>query len=331
MADAAAVEAQAGDKLAFFIDLEPAASDMKADVLEGLSKSPKELSPKYFYDRRGSELFDRITLVPEYYVGRTEIALLRRIGAQIAADIGPQATVIELGSGASVKIRALLDALDSPSLYCGVDISRSFLLASCLSLKDAYPDLPVGAVCADFTKPFDLPAEHFGENWRLAFFPGSTIGNFTPEVAIEVLKAVRAELRENDSLLIGVDLKKDVEILKRAYDDAQGVTAAFNLNILHNINNTLGAAIPVEKFRHRAIYNEEKGRIEMHLEAAEAFEAQIAGRTFSFAKGETIHTENSHKYTVEEFDALAEAAGFRPHDTWIDEDELFSVRLMRAV
>lgn len=331
MTDAASSPDQAGDDLAFFIDLEPQDSDMMAEVVEGLSATPKGLSPKYFYDQRGSELFDRITMVPEYYVGRTEIALLRQIGAELAADIGPDATVIEYGSGASVKIRTLLDALEKPHLYAGVDISRNFLLESCRALKADYPDLPIGAICADFTRPFEIPAKLFGDHWRLAFFPGSTIGNFTPDQAVEVLKAIRSELRPDDSLLIGVDLKKDRDVLERAYDDSQGVTAAFNLNVLHVINRVLEADIPVENFSHRAVYNEDKGRVEMHLVAEEAVSFTIGGHDFSLEKGETIHTENSHKYSEEEFNALAARAGFKPHRIWIDDNRLFSVRLMRAV
>lgn len=331
MTDAASSPEQAGEDLAFFIDFEPADSDMLAEVTDGLSATPKGLSPKYFYDQRGSELFDRITLVPEYYVSRTEIALLRQIGPDLADHIGPDATVIEYGSGASVKIRTLLDALDTPHLYVGVDISKTFLLDSCRALKTDYPDLPIGAVCADFTKPFEIPDELFGDQWRLAFFPGSTIGNFTPENAVQVLKAIRSELRQNDSLLIGVDLKKDRETLERAYDDAQGVTAAFNLNVLRVINRVLDADIPVDKFSHRAVYNEDKGRVEMHLVAAEPVSFTVGDQKVSLEAGETIHTENSHKYSEAEFNDLAAQAGFRPHKIWIDDNNLFSVRLMRAV
>jgi len=330
MTDAAPKGEKTGEALDFFLDFEPPTGDMLSDVLEGLSQSPKGLSPKYFYDQRGSELFDRITYVPEYYVSRTEIALLRAMSAELAEDIGPEASVIEYGSGASVKIRTLLDALINPHLYVGVDISRDFLIESCEAIKRDYPDLPVGAICADFTRPFDVPEDRFGKNWRLAFFPGSTIGNFTPEAAVEVLKAVRSELREDDSLLIGVDLLKDAKTLERAYDDAQGVTAAFNLNVLHNINASLDADIPVEAFSHRAVFNPDAGRVEMHLVAGRDVSFTIGGTTFSLTQGEHIHTENSHKYSVEGFDALAAKAGFKPHRIWMDEEKLFSVRLMRA-
>lgn len=319
------------ENLAFFRDYEPGASDMKADVLAGLSKSLKTLLPKYFYDQRGSELFDRITELPEYYVARAELEVLRRIGPELAEHVGPGANVLEYGSGSSLKIRTLLDALDAPHLYVGVDISREHLLAACAELAADYPDLAVGAICADFTVPFEIPEKEFAENWRLGFFPGSTIGNFEPADACKVLQAIRAELRPNDSLLIGVDLKKDPAVLEAAYDDAQGVTAAFNLNLLTHINRQLGADIPEDGFTHLARYNPEKGRVEMHLRAARDLGFTIAGQHFSMAEGETIHTENSHKYTREEFDDLAASAGFRPHKFWTDEQELFSVRLMRAV
>jgi len=330
MTGSAAPAAEPGDDLAFFIDFEPPEDDMLSEVVAGLSAEPKGLSPKYFYDQRGSELFDRITLAPEYYVSRTEIGLLRSVGPELAADVGPEATVIEYGSGASVKIRTLLDALERPHLYVGVDISKAFLLESCRALKADYPDLPIGAICADFTKPFQIPEDRFGDHWRIAFFPGSTIGNFTPDAAVEVLKAIRSELRPDDSLLIGVDLKKDRETLERAYDDAQGVTAAFNLNILKVINRVLKADIPVEAFTHRAVYNAEMGRVEMHLAATRDVSFSVGGHAFEMAAGETIHTENSHKYTEAEFNALAARAGFRPHRIWIDDENLFSVRLMRA-
>lgn len=317
--------------LAFFHDFHPGAADMRADVLAGLSRPQKGLPPKYFYDERGSKLFDRITELSEYYVTRAELSVLRRIGPELAETVGAGANVLEFGSGSSVKIRTLLDALEQPHLYVGVDISRDHLLSACRDLASDYPALKVGAICADFTQAFPIPERTFGEHWRLGFFPGSTIGNFEPEEAKDVLRALRAALRPDDSLLVGVDLRKDATRLEAAYDDAEGVTAAFNLNVLTHINRELGADIPVDAFAHVARWNPGKGRVEMHLEAQRDFGFAVAGQDFTMRAGETIHTENSHKYTRESFDALAAEAGFRPHRYWTDDSGLFSVRLMRAV
>ncbi len=318
-------------ELSFFRDFHPGAADMRADVLEGLSRPQKGIPPKYFYDQRGSALFDRICELDEYYVTRSELSILRRIGPELAAHVGPEANVLEFGSGSSVKIRTVLDALERPYLYVGVDISREHLLAACRDLARDYPDLTVGAICADFTEPFQIPEREFGERWRIGFFPGSTIGNFEPEAAKNVLRAMRAELRPDDSLLIGVDLQKDAARLEAAYDDAEGVTAAFNLNVLTHINRELDGDIPEDAFEHLARYNPDLGRVEMHLRALRDIEFTVAGQRFAMKAGETIHTENSHKYTREGFDALAAEAGFRPLEYWTDAEGLFSVRLMRAV
>jgi dimethylhistidine N-methyltransferase len=317
--------------LAFFYDRQPDAADMRGDILAGLSRPRKSIPPKYFYDAPGSALFDRITELPEYYPTRAELSILRAIGPELAAHVGPEANVLEFGSGSSLKIRTLLDALERPHLYVGVDISREHLLAACRDLKRVYPHLAVGAICADFTHPFRIPEREFGAHWRVGFFPGSTIGNFEPEEAKTVLRAMRAELRPNDSLLIGVDLQKDADMLQAAYDDAAGVTAAFNLNVLSHINRALGADIPVDAFAHEVRYDADHGRIEMYLRALRDLEFTVAGQVFVMRAGERIHTENSHKYTRESFDALAAEAGFRPYQYWTDADGLFSVRLMRAV
>jgi dimethylhistidine N-methyltransferase len=323
--------ATAPDALAFFIDLEPPAGDFRSDVLEGLAKPQKTISPKHFYDERGSQLFDEITRAPEYYVTKTERGILERAAPGTAKIVGPNAAVLELGSGSSVKIRTLLDALDKPALYAALDISRDHLLASAAGLSADYPDVKVGAICADFTQPLELPEDLFaGAGRRLVFFPGSTIGNFDPDAAENVLRTARGLLRRGDFMLIGFDLKKRAEILERAYDDAGGVTAAFNRNLLTRINAELGGTIDVDAFEHRAVYNADKGRVEMHLVATSDTEFEVAGRRFAMKRGETIHTENSHKFEGGEFDALAARAAFAPVESWTDADGLFCVRLYEA-
>lgn len=316
--------------LAFFHDHHPHADDMRADVLDGLKRPQKSIPPKYFYDAEGSRLFDRITALPEYYVTRAEIATLDRVSGALREAAGEGASVLEFGSGSGVKIRTLLGALARPHSYVAVDISREHLLEACAALARDHADVRIGAVCADFTKAFPMPEDAFGAGRRVAFFPGSTIGNFEEQEAADLLRALRAHLRAGDFLLIGADLQKESRRLDAAYDDSGGVTAAFNLNLLTRINRELGGDIPVEAFTHRARYEPGKGRVEMHLCARRDLAFTVAGERFRMRAGETIHTENSHKYTREGFDALAGQAGFRPHLYWTDSDGLFSVRLMRA-
>lgn len=316
--------------LAYFVDLEPPQGDFLNDVLAGLSASPKTLSPKYFYDKRGSELFDAICAAPEYYVTRTEQALLKTIIGEVSALTGPGAVIVEYGSGSSWKIRTLIEGLERPAEYLAQDISRDHLIEAAEAIAAGYPDLRVGAVCADFMQTFDLPDDitPTPPGRRLGFFPGSTIGNLTRPEAAAMLTRIAKQLGDGAGFLVGVDLLKDTDVLTAAYDDAGGATAAFNLNLLHRMKAELGADLDVEGFRHRARFNEAEERIEMHLEAIGAQTIRLAGQSFAFADGESIHTENSHKYTIKGFQALARQAGFTPAAVWTDPDELFSLHYL---
>lgn len=311
-----------------FYDLHPAPADFRAEVLSGLARSSKRLSPKFFYDRRGSQLFDAITELPEYYPTRTEIGILKKHGETIADFLGEDCLLLELGSGSSKKIRVLLDAL-KPAAYMPMDISREHLLGSAQALVADYPALEVHAACADFAADFELPycPEHLS---RAAFFPGSSIGNFEPAQARELLQRVADYLGEGGKLLIGVDLKKDAGVLHAAYNDEQQVTAAFNLNLLQRINRELGADFDLQAFSHDAFYNASEGRVEMHLVSRSEQTVTVAGESFDFDEGETIHTESSYKYDVEEFLSLAERAGFVSDQVWTDDQQLFSVHCLRC-
>jgi len=312
-----------------FYDLHPAAADFRVEVLSGLARSSKRLSPKFFYDRRGSQLFDVITELPEYYPTRAEISILKKHGETIADFLGQDCLLLELGSGSSQKIRVLLDAL-KPAAYMPMDISREHLLGSAQALAADYPALEVHATCADFAADFELPycPEHLS---RVAFFPGSSIGNFEPAQAHELLQRVADYLGEDGKLLIGVDLKKDAGVLHAAYNDDQQVTAAFNLNLLQRINRELGADFDLQAFSHDAFYNASEGRVEMHLVSRSEQIVTVAGESFDFDEGETIHTESSYKYDVEEFLSLAERAGFVSDQVWMDDRQLFSVHCLRCI
>lgn len=312
-----------------FYDGHPTSVDVCQEVLEGLLQTPRRISPKYFYDRRGSELFEAITQTPEYYPFRTEVELLEQYGDEMAALLGKDVQLIELGSGSSRKIRLLLDALQ-PSAYMPVDISRDFLLESAGALAADYPGLEVHAICADFTRGLKLPRTIKGLP-RTAFFPGSSIGNFEPEQAVQLMQNVANMLGSGGHLLIGVDLQKDHVILNRAYNDEAGYTAAFNLNLLSHINNVLGADFNLDCFRHCAYYNATAERVEMHLVSGCIQQVNIGDRRLSFYHGDTIHTENAYKYTYDGFTALAVLAGFEPVKVWMDEREYFSVHCLRVV
>jgi len=309
-------------------DLHPPAADLRREVLAGLSGQQKQLSPKFFYDAHGSALFDAITALPEYYPTRTEIAILRGCRAELAQLLGPGTVVIEPGGGNGAKARLLLDSL-APRAYAPIDIARNPLFEAADGLAADYPAIDVHAICADFSRSLQLPALPTGER-RVAFFPGSSIGNFDREHAVALLQRLAELVGPGGALLIGVDLQKDAARLESAYDDVQGVTAAFNLNMLARLNRELGADFRLERFAHRAHYDEEAGRIEMHLVSRAAQQARIDDKTFAFAEGETIHTENSYKYTPEGFAALAAAAGFRPLREWHDPDDLFAVFLFEC-
>jgi len=298
------------------------ATGMRDEVLASLLAMPKTLSAKYFYDEHGSRLFERICRLPEYYPTATEIAILAAHRDDIASALGPGAAIVEYGSGASEKIRILLDALDRPAAYVPVDISRRHLIWSAARLAESYPDLPVQPVAADFTQSFrlpDLPGRSVG------FFPGSTIGNFTPDQAAAFLRTAARTLGPGSALVVGFDLVKETAVLEAAYNDAQGVTASFNLNVLARLNRELGADFPLDAFAHRAWFNPREGRIEMHLEARAALAVNIAGAKVRFRVGETIHTENSYKYTPRRIKALAARAGWTVRRLWTDPKAWFAV------
>lgn len=312
-------------------DLRGPQTGFLADVLTGLAQAQKRIPPKYFYDADGSHLFEAICALPEYYPTRAEMALMDAHAADMATRLGAQIQLIEFGSGASTKTQRLIDAA-RPSRYVPIDISESALIEACARLSRAYPRLLIHAVCADFSEPLQLRAPILVDDHpRLVYFPGSTIGNFTPAEARAFLQRIAALLGPGGRLLIGVDLKKDRAILEAAYNDAQGVTARFNLNLLVRANRELGADFDIERFRHRAFYNMEQGRIEMHLDSLVAQTVNIAGRKFAFRAGESIHTEISCKYGLSEFQEMGRTAGFDPLAVWTDADELFSVHLMQAV
>jgi L-histidine N-alpha-methyltransferase len=318
-----------------FHDLAPREESFRDAVLAGLSRPRKSIPCKFFYDERGSALFEEICRLPEYYPTRTETAILEQNAAAIAARMGPHCAIVEFGSGASRKARLLLDALDRPAAYVAVDISREHLREATASLAEDFPALPVVAVCADYTHPFRLPPLPEGAEKRVGFFPGSTIGNFQPEEAEAFLVNCRRLLapggdRPGGDMIIGVDLKKDPDVLDAAYNDRAGVTAAFNLNLLERINRELGADLDIDRFEHFAFYSAAKGRVEIYIRSLVDQEVRIAGTRFRFDEGELIHTEYSCKYSVGEFRQLARRAGFRPADTWVDRGELFSVHYFEA-
>lgn len=300
----------------------------RADVLNGLAQRQKAIPARWFYDLAGSELFERITTLPEYYPTRTEAALLAAHAAEVAALVGRGRAVVEFGSGSSVKTPLLLKEMDAAA-YVPIDISGDFLRQSSIDLAAKFPDLPVIPIEADFMKPVPLPAATAGLA-MLGFFPGSTIGNMVPYTAVDLLRSMRQTLGSRSHLLIGIDRVKDIGRLVAAYDDAQGITARFNLNLLERINRELGGDIPVDRFRHVARWNEDWSRIEMHLEAIEDVAFTISGRSMTMRRGETIHTENSHKYTPNQARLMLQAGGWTPQAQWSDEDENFLVVLAEA-
>ncbi|GJE83781.1 MULTISPECIES: L-histidine N(alpha)-methyltransferase [Methylorubrum] len=299
-----------------------------ADVWDGLGASPKALPAKYFYDAAGSALFEEITVLPEYYPTRTELGILDARGPAIAALLPEGAALVEFGSGSTAKLRRLLRHLPGLSAYLPVDVSGEFLREQAETLRGDFPGLAVEPVVADFTRPFALPPG-YGDRALAGFFPGSTIGNFEPNEAARLLDVFGRILGTGATLVLGVDLVKDRAVLEAAYDDAAGVTAAFNLNLLHRINRELDGAIDPDSFAHRAVFNEAASRIEMHLVSRRAQTVRVAGRSFSFREGESIHTENSYKYTLDGFRALAARAGWASVEAWTDADGLFSVHALR--
>jgi len=307
--------------------LPPRDSSLHDEALAGFAASPKHISPKFFYDRRGSELFEQICLQPEYYLTRTEEGILAEAADDIRQIVGPQSNLIELGSGASRKVRLLLEGL-RPASYLGIDISEDFLLSSTRRLAADYPWLDVHAACSDFSDGLQLP-DDFTLDHPLVFFPGSSIGNFTPPQARRLLGHLHDILPPGAGVLIGVDLVKDKATLEAAYNDRAQVTAAFNLNLLQRIRRELDSDIDPARFVHRAFFNEDESRIEMHLVSRMTQTVTLEGRPFRFEAGESLHTENSYKYSLQGFTELAGSAGLESSGQWTDPRQLFSVHYLQ--
>jgi dimethylhistidine N-methyltransferase len=303
-------------------------TDFLRDVLDGLGAAQKTIPCKYLYDARGSQLFDAITQLDAYYPTRTETSILTDYAADIAQAVGPRARVVEYGSGSSVKTRLLLDALERPASYVPLDISADHLAASAERLQTEYPDLHVAPVVADYTAPFELP-DTPGRR-TLVFFPGSTIGNFDPDEAHAFLELMREAAGPDGAVLIGVDLRKDAQTLEQAYDDDQGVTAEFNLNLIARINRELGGTLDPDGFRHEAVWNADAGRVELYLVSLREQQARVGEERVRFARGERIHTENSYKYSLDGFGRLAARAGLHVDRVWTDPQSRFSVQLLTA-
>jgi dimethylhistidine N-methyltransferase len=311
-------------------DRAPDASRFRDDVWAGLAQPQKTLPCKYFYDARGSALFEAICDLPEYYPTRTELSIMESHAGAMSERLGPQCLLVEYGSGSSRKTRLLLDRLRDPAGYVPIDISSAALADSTRALARSYPGLEVLPVCADYTAPFEVPHPRAPVRRRGVYFPGSTIGNFTPPQAQRFLARMARVAGADGVLLVGVDLRKDRATLERAYDDAAGVTAEFNRNLLARINRELGGDFDLARFAHRARWDESAGRVEMHLVARVAQTVRVAGRPFAFTEGETIHTENSYKYDVAHFAALAAGVGLRVREVWMDPERRFSVQLLAA-
>jgi dimethylhistidine N-methyltransferase len=303
-------------------------ADELDEIIDGLSQSEKMISPKYFYDERGSQLFDEITRLPEYYPTETELGIMRAHVDDIAGLVGKHASLIEFGSGSSLKTRVLLEHMDELAVYVPVDISEDHLLHSAREIRAEFPGLEVLPVVADFTQEFQLPSPTIMPVRNVVYFPGSTIGNFRHEAAHELLKVMHHEAGVGGALLIGVDLQKDPEIIRRAYNDNAGVTAKFNLNMLRHLNREFDTDFDLDAFEHSAEYNEDEGRVEVRLVSDQEQEVTVGDTSFSIDKDEAILTEYSHKYTLEGFAAMAKAAGFKVERVWMDAERLFSVQFL---
>lgn len=311
------------------IDLQPDTSDLLEESIAGLRASPRQLPCKYFYDAEGARLFEQICELPEYYPTRTEVGILKQHLPEMAKLIGTHARIVEYGSGAGTKIRLLLDALREPVAYTPIDISREQLAAAAEELQRDFAELEIQPVCADYSSALTLPSPQRAFARSVVFFPGSTIGNFPQTEALALLKRFARLAAQGDQpggLLIGVDVKKSRERIEAAYNDNQGVTADFNLNILKRLNREIGANFELEHWQHHAFWNEQSGAIEMHLVSRREQQVRINGDRFTFAEGDSVHTENSFKYSPEEFTELAAQAGFVRRGLWQDEEQLFSVQ-----
>jgi L-histidine Nalpha-methyltransferase len=301
---------------------------LTSGVIEGMRKHPRQLSPVWFYDELGSFLFDSICELPEYYLTRTELQIMRQHATDMAHHIGPDAAIIELGSGTSTKTRELLNHLEKPAAYVPVDISRDHLLDAASAIARDYSTLRVIPICADFTRQFDLPVSLHAARRRVVYFPGSTLGNFDQEQAHDLLKRMRQIIGSNGAVLIGIDLKKDPRILERAYNDGAGVTAEFNVNALRHLNRELGTDFDLEAFEHVAVWVENQSRVEMHLVSKRDQVVHVGDENVHIEKGEHLTTEFCHKYTLESFADLAATAGLSVSRVWMDPARLFSVQLL---
>ncbi len=299
-----------------------------SEIVDGLSADQKQISPKYFYDERGSQLFDEITQLPEYYLTNTELGIMRDNIDEIVALVGKQASLIEFGSGSSLKTRVLLEHLSELAAYVPVDISEEHLHTSADEIRSEFPHVDILPVVADFTRRFDLPTPMVMPVRNVVYFPGSTIGNFEHDMAMELLRVMHLEAGKNGALMIGVDLQKDPKVIEDAYNDSAGVTAEFNLNMLQHLNRDYGADFDVSEFTHSASYDEDKGRVVIELVSQTDQVFQVADTTFDIADGEAILTEYSHKYTLDGFAAMANAAGFSVEKVWTDAKQLFSVQFL---
>jgi len=302
-----------------------------AEVLDGLNAAQKKISPKYFYDERGSRLFDEICELPEYYLTRTEIAIMRDSAHEMAEEIGPQANIVEFGIGSGLKTKLLLEALDRPASFAPVDISEKHLEETVNALADEFPEIEMLPVAADFTQPFSLPQSRVHSERNAIYFPGSTIGNFEPATALQLLQLMRRQAGNDGCLLIGIDLKKDMQVLENAYNDSQGITAEFNLNTLHHLNSAFDADFNTDEFLHRAFYNDAGGRVEMHLVSQAEQVVHIADQLIRFHAGEAVITEYSHKYRIEDFQEMCLQAGFSVERAWIDSREWFAILYCTAL
>jgi dimethylhistidine N-methyltransferase len=319
-----------------FIDLHPEVANFRQDVIKGLGQTTKSLSPMYFYDERGSQLFDDICALDEYYLTRTEMQIMKESVHQIIEEIGPSVFLIEYGSGSSWKVRLLLEHFDKPAAYIPIDISKDHLLATVKKLAKRYPRIPMVPICADYTNLHNLPdlsetplvmGEH---DKKVVYFPGSTIGNLVPDEAVKLLRTTRDLVGSDGGLLIGVDTKKEKAILEPAYNDSQGISAEFNLNLLHRMNRELDTNFDVKAFEHHSFYNEKFGRIENHLRSLQEQTVSLQTHSFKLEKGETIHTEYSYKYDDEDIKKLTHQAGFVLVKSWKDDDGMFGVHYLRA-
>ena len=313
----------------FFEDQQPGAGDSRAELLEGLLQDNKKVNPKYFYDHQGSELFEQITQLEEYYPTRTELSILNHYAEEIATYCGSDCVLIEPGSGSSEKVRLLLDTI-KPAAYVPLDISAEFLYQSAVKLGREFPWLNIHAICADFVEQWQTRTQ-LPTGRRVIFYPGSTIGNMEPAQATKFLANLRQWIGKEGGVLVGVDLQKPEHLLNAAYNDSQGVTASFNLNILNSLNKMVDANFNHQDFSHHAFYNSDQQRIEMHLVSNNEQSVQVNGNTISFNEGETLHTENSYKYSLESFTSLSNAAGFALEKSWVDEEQLFSVHYLSVL